>query len=252
LSETNVVVVGMGEVGHPLFQILSRTYPCKPVDIAPFDLRGRCSVLHICYPFQIPDFFGTTSGYVGKYQPELTIIHSTVPPGTTRKVQALVQSPLVYSPVRGKHSKMESDMLHYRKFVGGFTPEAVLKAERHFSAAGFSTATFPSPEIGEISKLLETTWLGVLIGWAQEAERIAARHGATYEDINAFIKEIDFLPSHVFPGYIGGHCVMSNIEMLQSQHHSPFLKAVVESNQIKREELKVLAVREKTYCSKSA
>ena len=53
--------------------------------------------------------------------------------------------------------------------------------------------------MGELSKLVETTWLGVLIGWAQEIERMAAASGGSYEEVNEFIKEISFLPSSV-PG----------------------------------------------------
>jgi UDP-glucose 6-dehydrogenase len=251
MSNSTVIIVGMGEVGRPLFEILNRAYRCTIVDVSPVETSLVCSVMHVCYPFHIPDFVGTTSRYVAKYQPELTIINSTVAPGTTRKVQEAVQRPVVYSPVRGKHAKMKSDLLHYRKFVAGLTPEPTQQADDHFSKAGFSTATFPSPEIAELSKLIETTWLGILVGWAQEIERIACRHGGTYEDVNSFIQEIDFLPSQVFPGHIGGHCVMSNIRILQDYFSSRFLDAVVESNQTKLYELQAVALESKKICSKS-
>ncbi len=55
--------------------------------------------------------------------------------------------------------------------------------------------------------------------------------------MNAFIKEIDFLPSHIFPGWIGGHCVMPNIELLQERIQSQFLDAVVVSNAKKEQAL---------------
>lgn len=79
--------------------------------------------------------------------------------------------------------------------------------------------------------------LAVLHGWAQEVERLAAQYGGSYDDVNAFSKEIGFLPSHTFSGHIGGQCVMSNIAILQSQVHSAFLDAVVESNEAKRKHL---------------
>ena len=66
---------------------------------------------------------------------------------------------------------------------------------------------------------------------------MAAECGASYEEVNAFIQEISFLPSHVFPGRIGGHCVMPNIAMLREIFSSKFLDAVVESNQAKEQEL---------------
>jgi hypothetical protein len=72
------------------------------------------------------------------------------------------------------------------------------------------------------------------VGWAQEVERIAERHGASYKDMIAFIEEIAFLPQGVFPGVIGGHCVMPNIAILRSVVQSEFLDAVVKSNELKR------------------
>ena len=110
----------------------------------------------------------------------------------------------------------------------------MLFRSQHFARAGFQTATFCTPEIAELSKLVETTWLGVLVGWAQEVERMAAQYGGSYEEMNAFTKEIDFLPSHVFPGHIGGHCVMANIAILRDRFPCKFLDAVVESNQAKQ------------------
>jgi UDP-N-acetyl-D-mannosaminuronate dehydrogenase len=236
LMQTNgaVIVLGQGEIGRPLREILSRSYECIGVDIEPVDVGRPCSVMHVCYPYQIKDFVSTTVSYVEKYQPSLTIINSTVPTGTTRQIQGRVGLPVTYSPVRGKHARMHEDMLRYKKFVAGFCPDDAELALRHFAKAGFKTDTFRTPEIAELSKLLETTWLGVLVGWSQEVERLAAQIGGSYEEVNSFLREIDFLPSHIFPGVIGGHCVMPNISILRESFDSTYLDAVVESNQAKQ------------------
>lgn len=242
-SET-VLVVGLGEVGLPLLRILSRTFACDGIDIQPVQVHHPCSFLHICYPFPIHDFVAITAQYIDKYQPQLTIIHSTIAPGTLRAVElASAGAPVAYSPVRGKHARMEAEMLHYAKFVAATRASVLEHAVEHLRAAGFNTAAFRSPEIGELSKLLETTYLGVLIAWAQEMERFAAHYGASSDDVNAFFQEIDFLPSHIFPGHIGGHCVMPNIEILRSHFDSKFLDAVVESNERKRRQLLALSAR---------
>ncbi len=229
------IVVGMGEVGGPLYDILQKRYECVGVDLEPVDVTAPCSVLHLCIPFQIADFVGTAADYIAKYKPRLTIINSTVAPGTTQAVAAWSGSRVAYSPVRGKHARMHSEMMRYRKFVGADDPAARDAALDHFSGAGFKTAAFPNAAVGEVSKLLETTWLGVLVGWAQEAERIAGECGGTYEQVNAFIQEIDFLPHHITPGVIGGHCVMPNIEILRSIYRSPHLDAIVRSNERKKQ-----------------
>ncbi len=236
-SEEIVIVVGLGEVGKPLLRILERSYDCAGIDIQPVRVNRPGSVLHICYPFQIEDFVGTTVTYIDNFKPKLTIINSTVGVGTTRKIQLRVDTPVVYSPVRGKHARMEKDMLRYRKFVVGVSPQATQLANQHFAGAGFKVATFPTVEVGELSKLIETTWLGMLVGWAQEIDRLAGQCGGSYEDVNAFIEEIDYLPKNVFPGYIGGHCVMPNIAILRQAFTSGFLDVIVQSNERKKAQL---------------
>ena len=68
---------------------------------------------------------------------------------------------------------------------------------------------------------------------------MALQSGASYDDINAFLKEIDYLPTNVFPGHIGGHCVMPNIAILRNRFASAFLDAIVKSNESKEQELLV-------------
>jgi UDP-N-acetyl-D-mannosaminuronate dehydrogenase len=234
LQEPVVIIIGQGEIGGPLTTILSTTYRCMAVDIEPVEVRQPCSVMHVCYPFQIADFVGTTAEYVRKYRPELVVINSTVVPGTTRKVAEASGVRVVYSPVRGKHRRMREDLMKYAKFVGGAEDAWVAAAEAHFASAGFKTARFPSAEAGELAKLVETTWLGVLVAFAQEAERFAAESGAAYEDLRAFISEVDFLPHHIFPGVIGGHCVMPNIALLKQQFTSEMLDAIEQCNERKK------------------
>jgi UDP-N-acetyl-D-mannosaminuronate dehydrogenase len=236
MSKSVTIVVGLGEVGEPLHEILRQTYDCVGVDIEPVCVTRPCSFLHICIPYQVTDFVGVTAGYIAKYNPRFTVINSTVAPGTTQAVGASSRSPVVYSPVRGKHARMQSDLLHYRKFIGADNAIAGNATVAHFARAGFVTDLFPDSTTGEVAKLLETTWLGVLVGWAQEVERIGRQYGASYDVINAFVKEIDFLPHHITPGVIGGHCVMPNIEILRSQYRSQLLEGIVESNARKARE----------------
>jgi len=240
VSDNVVVVVGLAEVGRPLFKILSHTYECIGVDLQPVRMAKKCSVLHLCFPYQIRDFAQTSCEYIAKYKPEYTVVNSTVAPGTTQAIAVRSGAYVAYSPVRGKHAKMEADMLRYRKFVGADEPKVVDAVIQHFSGAGFKTDRFRSSKAGELSKLLETTWLGVLVSWAQEVERLAEKYGATYDEVDAFIEEIDFLP-HVFPGTIGGHCVMPNIEILRAALQSDFLDNIVRGNELKANQLRSLA-----------
>lgn len=235
MGRQTVVVVGLGEVGKPLMELLSPCHQTIGVDIDPVSLEiTRVDVMHLCFPFQVHDFVGEAVRYIHQFRPALTVINSTVGIGTTRRIAERSGMPVVNSPVRGKHAKMLDDMRSYVKFIGALRPEDGAAAARHFEAAGLSTRILSSPEATELAKLTETTYFGVMIAWAQELERYCDRTGASYDEVTAFYEEISFFPAvKYFPGVIGGHCVMPNIEILQREFSSEILEAVRSSNEMK-------------------
>jgi len=231
------LVVGLGEVGRPLHAVLKRVHRVEGVDLSPHDVSERVDFLHVCYPGEIPDFIGTTATYVARYKPSVVVIHSTVPVGTTRATQERVGSPVVHSPVRGKHARMQDELVHYVKFIGAQDERAAVRTAEHFEAAGIRTRRLASPEATELAKLTETTYLGVLVAFAQDVNRFAHRLGVPYEEIIEFYKEIAYLPSvQFFPGVIGGHCVMPNIDLLKRAFDSRLLDAIEWSNELRKSE----------------
>jgi len=232
-----VVVVGLGEVGKPLFELLSEHHDVVGVDISPPAERvKRPDVLHICYPFEIKDFIGETARYIDLFEPALTIINSTVGVGTTRAVAQRTGTAVVHSPVRGKHIRMLDELRTYKKFVGAIDPDAGERAAEHFKSLGLKTTVLTSPEATELAKLTETTYFGLMIAWAQELERYCDQSGADYEEIISFYEEIKFFPPvKYFPGIIGGHCVMPNIEILSKFDPSAMLEVIRSSNRKKIE-----------------
>ena len=238
MKENNqIVVAGLGEVGKPLYEIISRYHDTIGVDVAPPPREiGEVKVLHVCYPFQIRDFIGETARYIDKYQPQLTIINSTVSVGTTRAIADRTGAAVVNSPVRGKHARMVEELGKYVKFVGAMDAASGKKAAEHFESVGMKAKVLPSPEASELAKLTETTFFGVMIAWAQEVERYCDQFDVRYDDVVSFYDEIKFFPPvKYFPGVIGGHCVMPNIEILRKLNESDMLMAIQESNRMKIE-----------------
>ena len=233
MAKDDVLIIGLGEVGRPLLELLGEKHPTIGIDIEPVTTDGVCRVLHICYPFT-ESFVGTTVKYIEEKGPSLTIINSTIAPGTTRAIYGLTHRPVAYSPVRGKHFKMGQDMLHYAKFVGGINKDASLQAAEHFKSIGMKTKTLSSPEAAELAKLAETTYFGLQIAYAQELERYCNELSVKYDEVVSFFDEVPFLPRvKYFPGVIGGHCVMPNIRILQRVFASDLLDAIVNSNERK-------------------
>jgi UDP-N-acetyl-D-mannosaminuronate dehydrogenase len=228
------VVIGLGEVGRPLCDLVAQTgADVLGVDVAPVDMPppGTVGVMHICIPFEIADFVGETASYVDHLQPELTVINSTVGIGTTRAVHQRTGGRIVHSPIRGKHARMVEDLTYYDKFIGPIDAYAGDLAKQHFESLGMTTKVLSSPEASELAKLTETTYFGVLIAWSQEVERHCEAVGVDYDEVVAFYEQVGYLPPvKFFPGVIGGHCVMPNIEILKGIADAPLLEAVRWSN----------------------
>src|SRR5882672_1856542 len=106
------IVIGLGEVGNPLFTILSKSDKrALGMDIIPTEVTVAVGIMHVCFPFQVPaGFVNTVVAYAKKYKPGIIVINSTVGPGTTEEIEEITGISCVYSPVRGKHSRMIEDM----------------------------------------------------------------------------------------------------------------------------------------------
>ena len=231
----NHLICGFGDVGRGLYEVIQDK--CEVVAIDKDNkLEGHFDVLHICFPYS-ENFVDHVNHYLVKYTPGLTFIHATVPPGTTRSICSYPD--IVHSPVRGRHPKMDRDMKTYTKYVGGTRYE---EAEKILIDLGFKTKAFPNPETTELGKLLSNIRWGLNIAFAQEQKRMCEHYRVKYEDVvnefekskNVGLKEIDradVLMPIIFPGFIGGHCVMPNVDILFSGYPSVFLKAIMESNE---------------------
>jgi UDP-glucose 6-dehydrogenase len=228
-----VIVAGLGEVGQPLLELVSRKIDAVAIDVVrSMEVDDApVSVMHVCYPFEIDDFVGETARYIERFAPELTVINSTVAVGTTREVHERTGAAIAHSPVRGKHARMLDELLRYSKYVGGIDRSSAMSAAAHFELLGMKTKILAAPEVTELAKLTETTYFGLLIAWAQQLARYCDQVGADYDEVASFYEEIDFFPPlKYFPGVIGGHCVMPNIETLSQLGPSDMLRAIETSN----------------------
>ena len=105
----SVGILGYGEVG----QAIAKFYG-KPLikDINRDDGLNGVEILHVCIPYN-NSFIKTVKGQIKKIKPKLTIIHSTVALGTTKKIGGAV----VHSPVRGVHPKIYEGIKTFVKYI---------------------------------------------------------------------------------------------------------------------------------------
>jgi UDP-glucose 6-dehydrogenase len=240
VSKPKTLVVGLGEVGGALAEVLERIEPVLKHDLERREFNEPIGIMHVCIPFQSRQQFEPAAcEYIRRFKPQLTIINSTVLPGTTRSISQQTSSAVAYSPVRGKHVKMVQDLLHYAKFIAAPQEAWAAQAEEHFRAHGMKTRKIAKPETLEVAKLGETTYFGVIIAFAQMFNRYVEEVGGDYEEATTFFEEVAFLPRQkYFPGFIGGHCVIPNINLLLKIAPAPLLQAILDSNERRAEEIK--------------
>ena len=255
MTKPVVLVVGLGEVGRPLFELLKKSEKfevyCWDIDnrimqdFQQDSLPEEIDVLHICYPCSDQeDFVKTTLYYVKRFRPKLTIINSTVPPGTTQKVHILSGRRMAHSPVRGMHKNGESMkryLLFLTKYIGGVDEESARLARKHFEDLGLKTKVLKGSIEAELAKLFETTYRAWMVACFQEMHRISRHLGADFDDVVDFLEDdhrIRFDRPIMFPDVIGGHCLIPNAELLLKSYDSKFLRLILESNEKRKEEIK--------------
>lgn len=249
-----VLVVGLGEVGRSLFELLKQSKKfevyCWDIDkekmqgIQQDDLPKEVKVLHVCYPCSYQeDFVNTTVDYMKQFRSELTIINSTIPPGTTDKVHKLSGAHIVHSPIRGMHDSIENmkrDLLFWTKYIGSVDKKSAELARRHFEELGLKTKVLTGTVETELAKLFSTTYRAWMIACFQEMHRISRKFGSDFNQITDFLEDTHKVrfdrPIH-FPGIIGGHCLISNAELLLKSYDSDFIKLILKSNEKRKKEM---------------
>ena len=241
----NVLVVGFGQIGKSMYNVIdaSEKYNLFKKDKEELEINDSIDVMHVCIPF-FDDFVSVAAGYIQKYKPKLTIINSTVKPGITNKIFEKTNKLIVHSPVRGRHPNLEEGILKFVKFIGPTSSEAGKLALAHFESIGVKAEVLNSAVDTELGKLLSTTYYAINIAFHQDMDRICSHYGADFKEAVARFNEtctMDIehkVPRPVmFPGFIGGHCLMPNIKILKKDLKSDFLDAIEKSNDLIKQKL---------------
>ena len=219
------VVIGLGEVGEPLRDILDATgWDIKDGGEPP--VEPGC-VLHVVFPYG-PNFVWRVKEIKSRVGPGLTIVHSTVPIGTT----ALIPD-AVHSPVQGRRGSMFDDLLCIPKWIGG--PRAQEAADILVDY-GFDPIVYPRSEQTEALKLLCLAQYGVDNAFARYREKVGRTVGLNDDDFQTWAGVYnEHLPAYlnrpmITPDgpKIGGHCVVPGVKHLHRDHPHPLTIAVME------------------------
>lgn len=221
------VVVGLGEIGNPILQLISKATFTIGYDINPKLIdkkkieqteKFQTRFIHICIPFT-EKFAQNVLLLYKRFKPQGVVIHSTVSPNTTKTIQSSLQIPVIYSATRGVHKRMLYDLRRYTKFfaVEPDAPKARWASKEFVNLmrkCKVKTKQMSNPITLELAKIVvDTSYYGWLITYAQLSNMIAIKHKVNYDEMWTFADEIHkFLGNRpkMFPGFIGGHCLDGN------------------------------------------
>lgn len=229
------MIIGMGEIGKAIKGITGDTqsYDAKDGDKLIFDVQPQ--VLHICFPYG-NNFVELVEWYRTAIKPEHTVIWSTVPIGTTKRIKGAV-----HSPVEGKHPDLELSIRYMERWIGYNDKEEGLFFNGYFRDLGLRTRMVENSDCTEALKLLSTTEYGINIEFARYKKRVADEIGMDYELTKEFNREYNSLYNNLgmakrFQKFVldapkgskGGHCVTPNARLLHDQFPSELTKIVGE------------------------
>lgn len=218
----NSIIIGNGEIGQSLHKVLGGditgiTHEAKDYDI-----------IHICFPYS-PEFIDEVKRYQKLFNAKYTVIHSTVPVGTSRKCEA------IHSPCLGVHPYLEKSFLTFTKYLGG---EKAGEVADYFRRHNIKVYVTDKSETTELMKILCTTKYGVDIEYVKDVKRQCDKFRVPFEmwtlwteNYNQGYKKLDqeqFTRPNLIPNMqkISGHCVMPNTELLETN----FTKLLKELN----------------------
>ncbi len=225
------LIIGKGEVGKSLYRILKTTHPTriKNKEVLPEEKKGtkvKFTILHICFSY-FKGFEKEVKKYQKRYNPKYTVIHSTVPVGSSRKCRAY------HSPIRGEHPDLTKDIKTFVKYLG--PKNLVLKI--YFELAGIKVKMLDKPETTELLKILSTTYYAWNIVFCKEVKKICdkykldfdkiyTRANETYNEGYTKLGKINVIRPVLKPtkGPIGGHCLIPNCRLLKNEITSFILK----------------------------
>ncbi len=222
-------IVGHGQVGQAIEKLYSETDTTKTwfsfdkiLIYDPYqgmlDDISDVDILNVCIPYT-KDFVSivkdlpTPNWY--------TVIHSTVPVGTTEKFG----HKFLHSPVRGVHPNLYEGLKTFVKFIGG--DEQLAEAySGHLKTLGVETHICKDAKTTELSKLADTTYYGLCIAFTSDMKKLCdeydldfmevmTKYNNTYNEGYKKLGKPNVVRPVLYPtDKIGGHCVIPNAKLL--------------------------------------
>jgi UDP-glucose 6-dehydrogenase len=233
-------ILGVGEIGKALHSL----YEKHGIESIKKDINSKVNfsdltVLNVCIPYS-KKFENIVTNQIIDSSARLTIIHSTVPIGTTRNIKSILTHHVVHSPVIGSHPFLRESLETFTKFIGSPDHKAIKLTEEHYDKLKLNYKSFDSYESAETAKLLCTSYYGLCIAWHDYMNSVCKDNNIDFSVIKEWNKNYN-------EGYkklncskynrpileppqdhkIGGHCVIPNAKLLIKTNPNIILKEIL-------------------------
>lgn len=209
----------------------------------------RC--MHICIPCKAKNkFIDIVINYIKEHNPEIVILHSTVPVGTSREIYKQTKNViLVHSPCCGKHPNLYVSIKSASNKFFSVLPKSekiIRKVEKIMIDLFDYPIYVENPENTETAKILSTTEYALHIAIVTEFKRYCKENNLNfdfvytawrenYNETYTELKDKKFIRPILTPckGKISGHCILPNIQLIKKYMKSTWLTDIKPKRLIK-------------------
>lgn len=222
-------IVGHGQVGQAVAKLYSEIDTSKSwfsfdkiLIYDPYqdmlDDISDVDILNVCIPYT-EDFVSIVKDL--PIPNWYTVIHSTVPVGTTEKLG----HKFLHSPVRGVHPNLYEGLKTFVKFIGG-DQQLAEAYSGHLKTLGIETHICKDAKTTELSKLADTTYYGLCIAFTSDMKKLCDEYNLdfmevmtkfnhTYNEGYKKLGKTNVVRPVLYPtDKIGGHCIIPNAKLL--------------------------------------
>ena len=179
-------IVGHGQVGQAVAKLYSEIDTSKSwfsfdkiLIYDPYqdmlDDISDVDILNVCIPYT-EDFVSIVKDL--PIPNWYTVIHSTVPVGTTEKFG----HKFLHSPVRGVHPNLYEGLKTFVKFIGG-DQQLAEAYSGHLKTLGIETHICKDAKTTELSKLADTTYYGLCIAFTSDMKKLCDEYNLDFMEV---------------------------------------------------------------------
>lgn len=232
-------IIGYGQIGSGLSKVYSDFQEYKVLIVDPYleknDNVSNVDILNICIPYT-ENFVNIVKKYIQQSNPKYTVIHSTVSPGTTKKIGKNV----CHSPIRGLHPNLDVGIKTFVKYIGSEDKDISLQYQEHLKKLGIKSYICKDSKTSEYAKLLDTTYYGVCIAFHSDVAKVCEKENMDFDEVMTIFNQsynegyIELNQQNVvrpvlYPTKkIGGHCVIPNAKILKEYMNTKTLNSILD------------------------